>query len=496
MTNTNTNTTVLFIVGLIFGILLTLSIVEHGSLSFLQGFSSYSSIRNHGDNSPSIPKNVIKLSNDGHKIQSQSLEQLTDTVDNGLSVVTDNLESIFSPAASSPDATPEEIKPPAKVKWSPGNVDLSQYRQAAQQAQESMLAANTPSDTSSSQISQISQERPNINPTADQNTPGMKSDWKTQQKQVKKLKKLEKTLLQSLETHSHTDTILLANKQNTTVSELQLKLQEVQNRLTTLQQTVPTVLTGKTPSSIPVQQQQVYLEGDTLVLPPDLDYTSYAAEVVQGEWGRVRHANGVVTPYHKSYRDRYPATLTLYDQVMAFRSHYTALLRQKLWSDQGSEQGGDQGSVQQMPAVLTYAQATSSPLPDMTQQKGLFEANNLHLHLCNGVFEAYSASYLTTSHHLLATSSESYNLSWVNCEMASFVHMKESRAFTGPRSGPQVINQQHGLILQSLDVLDYAVLHLSAFERSSKKYAYTIPTTKGNLDTIPRYSDTQIFPQM
>ena len=59
--------------------------------------------------------------------------------------------------------------------------------------------------------------------------------------------------------------------------------------------------------------------------------------------------------------------------------------------------------------------------------------------------------------------SESYNLTWVNCEMASFIHMKESNKFyNNPNTD--------GLIFQSLDVLDFSVIHLSAYERSSRKY--------------------------
>jgi len=68
-------------------------------------------------------------------------------------------------------------------------------------------------------------------------------------------------------------------------------------------------------------------------------------------------------------------------------------------------------------------------LPDMSQQKGVFEHENLKLHLCNAVFEAYSASFLTTRAHMISVKSESFNLTWVNCEMASFIHMRDSRAF-------------------------------------------------------------------
>ncbi len=37
----------------------------------------------------------------------------------------------------------------------------------------------------------------------------------------------------------------------------------------------------------------------------------------------------------------------------------------------------------------------------MSRQKTEYEKDNLKMHLCNGVFEAYSASYLTTKQHML-----------------------------------------------------------------------------------------------
>ena len=58
-----------------------------------------------------------------------------------------------------------------------------------------------------------------------------------------------------------------------------------------------------------------------------------------------------------------------------------------------------------------------------------------------GVFEAYSASYLTTREHMLAVKSERFNLSWVNCEMASFIHMRETNNFYVNPNG-------HGMIMQ------------------------------------------------
>lgn len=110
----------------------------------------------------------------------------------------------------------------------------------------------------------------------------------------------------------------------------------------------------------------------------------------------------------------------------------------------------------------------------MTLQRGVFETENLKLHLCNSVFEAYSGSYLTTKAHMLKVASESFNLTWVNCEMASFIHMKDSRKFYSDPGG-------EGMVMQSLDVLDFSVIHLSAYERSSKKYKHRIWSSKADL---------------
>ena len=103
---------------------------------------------------------------------------------------------------------------------------------------------------------------------------------------------------------------------------------------------------------------------------------------------------------------------------------------------------------------------------DMSRQKGAHEKDFLKLHVCNEVFEAYSASFLTTKQHLIAVDSLGYNLSWVNCEMASFIHMKDVKGPSALKT-PQRIE---GLIMQSLDVLDFSVIHLSTYERVHKKY--------------------------
>lgn len=68
------------------------------------------------------------------------------------------------------------------------------------------------------------------------------------------------------------------------------------------------------------------------------------------------------------------------------------------------------------------------------------------------------------------TKPDNYNLSMVNCEMASFFYMSQSKSpvfYATPQAA-------EGMIMQSLDVLDFSVIHLSAYERSSKKYRYQL----------------------
>ena len=122
------------------------------------------------------------------------------------------------------------------------------------------------------------------------------------------------------------------------------------------------------------------------------------------------------------------------------------------------------------PRNFSYDAVEVDKRPDMSPQRAAHEKDDLKLHLCNSVFEAYSASYLTTKEHMLDVKSEDYNLTWVNCEMASFIHMKHSNNFY---SNPQ----GKGMIIQSLDVLDFSVIHLSAFERSSRRWKDKLWTT-------------------
>ena len=118
--------------------------------------------------------------------------------------------------------------------------------------------------------------------------------------------------------------------------------------------------------------------------------------------------------------------------------------------------------------------SSKKSLPNMAAQRGKFEVENLKLHLCNTVYEAYSGAFLTTKAHMLTV--KDHNLTWVNCEMASFLHMK---------SGLKNQENPHteGTIMQALDVLDFSVIHLSAYERSSKKYRKEIWRTKADIKT-------------
>ena len=112
----------------------------------------------------------------------------------------------------------------------------------------------------------------------------------------------------------------------------------------------------------------------------------------------------------------------------------------------------------------------------------------LYILRCNSPYEAYSASYLTTSKHILAVKSEEYNLTWVNCEMASFTHMRNSGTFYTDAHA-------HSMIIQTLDILDFSVIHLSAYERIHKRHQkYLYKTNKerrtawSNIDIIQNIS--------
>jgi hypothetical protein len=57
------------------------------------------------------------------------------------------------------------------------------------------------------------------------------------------------------------------------------------------------------------------------------------------------------------------------------------------------------------------------------------------------------------------------NLTWVNCEMGSFVMVAQ-------RSNPN--RNVNGSMTQSLDILDFGMVHLSWYERLQKRYTKAI----------------------
>jgi len=98
------------------------------------------------------------------------------------------------------------------------------------------------------------------------------------------------------------------------------------------------------------------------------------------------------------------------------------------------------------------------------------EKNHLGYHKCRDGGEAYSAAYLTTREHMVEHNTN-YSLGWVNCEMASFIMMSPAKDMN---------KEKDGQILQSLDVLDMAVIHLSAYERSQRKHSHRIKQVRAH----------------
>ena len=90
------------------------------------------------------------------------------------------------------------------------------------------------------------------------------------------------------------------------------------------------------------------------------------------------------------------------------------------------------------------------------------EREYLELHKCRDSGEAYAAAYLTTREHIVEHMIPHYNLSLVNCEMASFLMMSNAKDLN---------KVKNGTIVQTLDVFDFSVIHLSAYERLQRKYA-------------------------
>ena len=99
----------------------------------------------------------------------------------------------------------------------------------------------------------------------------------------------------------------------------------------------------------------------------------------------------------------------------------------------------------------------------------------LRFNRCRDAGEAYAAAYLTTKEHLLEQFT-GYNLTWVNCEMGSFIMMETKK--------------ENGSIVQALDVLDFSVVHLSAYERLKRRWRKLLPDFIDNKSRNKRDWDT------
>jgi len=97
------------------------------------------------------------------------------------------------------------------------------------------------------------------------------------------------------------------------------------------------------------------------------------------------------------------------------------------------------------------------------------ERNFLGFHRCVNEGEAFSGSWLTSTKHLLSYNS-SYNLATANGELAAFLVIETRRS---KKAWSPV-----GSLMQTLDVLDLSVVHLSAYERLYRKYGFQIEAPK------------------
>lgn len=117
------------------------------------------------------------------------------------------------------------------------------------------------------------------------------------------------------------------------------------------------------------------------------------------------------------------------------------------------------------------------------RQLNIAETRPYKLHKCKDGGEVYSASYLITREHLVYQFTE-YNLTWVNCEMGSFIMMNG-------RADP--FRNGNGSLLQSIDVLDFSVIHLSAYERLLLRWARSAPEINADKNNIQPVVDASIL---
>lgn len=121
-----------------------------------------------------------------------------------------------------------------------------------------------------------------------------------------------------------------------------------------------------------------------------------------------------------------------------------------------------------------HRQLTSvRPFPDLSLQ-AREEAKYLKFHKCINAGEVYSAAYLISKEHLIHQHT-AYNLTWVNCEMGSFIMMNQ-------RADPK--KNVNGSLIQALDVLDFSVIHLSWFERLQRRHRTKSPKGADPIQSI------------
>ena len=89
----------------------------------------------------------------------------------------------------------------------------------------------------------------------------------------------------------------------------------------------------------------------------------------------------------------------------------------------------------------------------------------LNFHRCVNEGEVYAASFLITTEHLFKYNT-TYSLTLANTELASFLVMEVHKS----KKEKAII----GSMMQSLDILDLSVIHLSAFERTIRRYNQTL----------------------
>jgi hypothetical protein len=127
--------------------------------------------------------------------------------------------------------------------------------------------------------------------------------------------------------------------------------------------------------------------------------------------------------------------------------------------------------------------ATEKTLPAGLVNQTAEESEYLSFHICIGGGEAYGAAYLITKEHLLLQFTD-LPLNWVNCELASFMMMTPKRSLKP---------NHNGQIIQSLDVLDFSAIHLSAYERLTRRKQYKMFYKKTPADTIEVYIENCVY---